>query len=75
MNMQYPFIHRPLPFIGNNIDEEIIKLKQEINILKEKITKLEHEQNKKFLQNDDSFYMVWTNIRSFFIAYSSFMIY
>ena len=40
-----------------------------------KIIKLENEQTQKFLQNDDNFYIVWTNIRSFFIAYSSFMIY
>ena len=56
--MQYQLFPRPLPLIGNNIEEEIIKLKQEVYILKEKITKLENEQNKKFLQNDDNFYIV-----------------
>ena len=58
MNMQYQLFPRLLPLVGNNIEEEIIKLKQEVYILKEKITKLENEQNKKFLQNDDNFYIV-----------------
>ena len=58
MNMQYPFIPRPMPYPTNNIDEEIIKLKQEINQLKERITRLEQEKKPNYLQKDDSLYMM-----------------
>lgn len=58
MNMQYPIFPRPMPFPGNNFEEEIIKLKQEINALKNRITKLEQEKKSNYLQNDDSLYMV-----------------
>ena len=68
MNMQYPIFPRPMPFPRNNLKEEIIKLKQEINALKNRITKLEQEKKFNYLQNDDSLYMVWTIPRSFFVV-------
>ncbi len=60
-NMPFPFYPNPyhmgnMP--GNNIEEEIIKLKQEINILKERIAKLENKNKNDYLQKDDSLYMM-----------------
>lgn len=56
-NMPFPFFPRPYSMMGN-IEEEIIKLKQEINILKEKIIKLENQNKNDYLQKDDSLYMM-----------------
>ena len=56
-NMQFPFFPKPYPMMGN-IEEELIKLKQEINILKERITKLENKNKTDYLQKDDTFYMM-----------------
>ena len=75
MNMEFPFYPRPIPYPPYTIEEEIIRLKQEINILKERLTKFEQEKPKNYLQKDDSLYMMWTNLRSFFVDYYSFMLY
>ena len=48
---------RPYPTRGS-IEEELIKLKQEINILKERIIKLENKNKIDYLQKDDSLYMM-----------------
>lgn len=56
-NMQFPIFPRPYPGMVN-IEEEIIKLKQEINILKERIMKLENKNKVDYLQKDDSLYMM-----------------
>ncbi len=58
-NMQFPFIPPynmapPRP----NIEEELLRLKQEINILKERITKLENQNKNDYLQKDDTLYMM-----------------
>ena len=75
MNMQYPFIPRPMPYHTPNLEEEILKLKHELKELKERITRLEQENKPNYLQKDDSLYMMWTFTRSFFVAESSFMLY
>lgn len=56
-NMQFPMFPRPYPTMGS-IEEELIKLKQEINILKERIIKLENKNKIDYLQKDDSLYMM-----------------
>ena len=56
-NMPFPFFQPQFP-IGKNIEEEIIKLNQEINHLKERIEKLENKKKNDYLQNDDSLYMM-----------------
>ena len=68
MNMHYPFIPNPIPYSQNNIEEEIIKLKQEIYKLKERISLLENQKKSDYLKKDDSLYMMWTFLRSFFVA-------
>ena len=68
MNMQYPFIPRPLPYHTQNIEEEILKLKYELKELKERIIRLEEGNKPNYLQKDDSLYMMWTFKRSFFVA-------
>ena len=68
MNMQYPFIPRPLPYPTQNIEEEILKLKYELKELKERIIRLEEGNKPNYLQKDDSLYMMWTFKRSFFVA-------
>ena len=73
MNIGYPFIPRPMTY--PTIDEEIIKLKQEIQKLKERIAHLEQQDKPNYMQKDDSLYMMWTIPRSFFVASSSFMLY
>lgn len=58
MNMQYPFIPRPMPYHTTNLEEEILKLKHELKELKERITRLEQENKPNYLQKDDSLYMM-----------------
>lgn len=58
MNMQYPFIPRPLPYPTQNIEEEILKLKYELKELKERIIRLEEGNKPNYLQKDDSLYMM-----------------
>ena len=56
-NMPFPFFQPQFP-MGNNIEEEIMKLKQEINHLKERIESLENKKKNDYLQKDDSLYMM-----------------
>ena len=56
-NMPFPFFQQQFP-IGKNDEEEIIKLNQEINHLKERIEKLENKKKNDYLQKDDSLYMM-----------------
>ena len=58
MNMQYPFIPRPMPYHTPNLEEEILKLKQEIYKLKERVSLLENEKKTDYLKKDDSLYMM-----------------
>lgn len=61
MNMQMPnFPYPPYMQPQFNIEEELIKLKQEVIILKEKVKQLEtNKPNKKdYMKKDDSLYMV-----------------
>lgn len=45
-----------IPYI--NIEKEIEYLKYEINILKQKIHKLEHQNTKDYLKKDDNYYIL-----------------
>ena len=57
-NMMFPYI---IPYQNTqaiNIEEEIKKLKYEINILKEKIEKIENKEQNKYLQKEDGKYMM-----------------
>lgn len=56
-NMPYPIFPSPIPY-NNHIEEEIIKLNQEIIQLKERIRKLENKKQNDYLQKDDNLYMV-----------------
>ena len=73
-NMPFPFFQQQFP-IGKSVEEEIIKLNQEINHLKERIEKLENKKKNDYLQKDDSLYMMWTQKCSFFVDICPFMIY
>ncbi len=57
-NMMFPYI---IPYQNTqaiNIEEEIKLLKYEINILKEKIEKIENKEQNKYLQKEDGKYMM-----------------
>ncbi len=63
MNNMFPFI--PQMYLPNqqnpsfnHIEEELKNMKQEINILKEKVKHLETSKKNNFLQKDDGFYMM-----------------
>ena len=64
-NMQF-FPPTPYPII--NIHEEILKLKQEIALLKEKINELENKNKHNYLQKDDSLHMMWVWKILFFVS-------
>lgn len=55
-NFSYPFP----PFHNNqiNILDEIIKIKEDLKRLEEKVNKLSQPKEKNYLKNDDSFYML-----------------
>lgn len=57
-NMPYPFFPQSLQPPQLNIYEELKRLQQEINILKEKINALENTNKKDYLKKDDSLYML-----------------
>lgn len=57
-NMPYQFFPQsPLP-PQTNIYDEIKKIQEEINILKEKINSLENQNKKDYLKKDDSLYIL-----------------
>ncbi len=73
MNNMYPFMNgmpipnngmsMPLPNNGmipfsKEISDEINKLKNEIDMLKERVKRLENNKKNTFLQKDDGFYMM-----------------
>ena len=56
----YPY---PIPIYNNyqennNILKEIQELKEKINILEERIYKIENNKNTNYLKKDDSYYMI-----------------
>lgn len=58
-----PFTYFPMPYPpsqgqNQNIIEEIKKIKQDMNNLKERIEKLENKNQKNYLQNDSDLYMI-----------------
>jgi len=55
-NFSYPFP----PFHNNqiNILDEIIKIKEDLKRLEEKVNKLSQPNEKNYLKKDDSFYML-----------------
>ena len=60
-NMPYPYLPpQIIPNIDPNkqIQEEIIKIKHEINILKERIKNLEEKEHNDYLKKDDGLYMM-----------------
>ena len=58
MNFHYPFMPNPIPYPQNNFEEEIIKLKQEIYQIKERLSSLENQKKTEYLKKDDSLYMM-----------------
>lgn len=56
-NMPFQFFPGPM-HINNYIEEELIKLHQEIARLKERIEKLETKKKNDYLEHDDNFYMM-----------------
>ena len=57
MNMQFPFFPTPQQ-IPRNIEEEILKLKQEIYNINERLKKLENKPKTDYMQKDDNLYMM-----------------
>lgn len=61
MNMQFPFYPsppippRPLP---QNIEEELLKIHQEIFNLNERLKRLETKQKQNYMQKDDNLHMM-----------------
>lgn len=56
-NMPFQFFPGPIN-INNRLEEEIIKLNQEIAQLKERISKLENKKKNDYLEHDDNFYIM-----------------
>ncbi len=47
------------PFIKpNNLEEEIIKLKNDVRILKERVSALEKKEKNEYLKKEDGMYMI-----------------
>lgn len=60
-NIPYPYLlPQFIPNIDHNqqIQEEIMKLKYEINLLKERIKTLEGKEHNDYLKKDDGLYMM-----------------
>lgn len=61
MNMQFPFYPSPPmpphPF-PQNIEEELLKIKQELFNLNERLKRLETKQQKNYMQKDDNLQMM-----------------
>lgn len=58
MNMHIPFFPYPPPTSTINLEDEIIKLKKEIEQLKIKINNLENKNKIDYMKKDDTFYMM-----------------
>ena len=68
MNMQYPFfpspqIPRAIPgqmpqMMTSNIEEELLKIRQEIFNLNERLKRLETKQKQNYMQKDDNLHMM-----------------
>ena len=54
----FPIFYPPInnPFI--NSQDELLKIKEKINNLEERIKILEEEKEKKYLKKDDNYYMI-----------------
>ena len=53
---QFPYpIYPNYPY---NLIDEINKLKEEINILEQRITKIEKQNKNNYLKKDDNYYMI-----------------
>lgn len=57
-NMPYPYLPPYQNIQQLNIEEELRRLKYEINILKEKVQKLENKNKKNYLQKEEGKYMM-----------------
>ena len=54
----FPIFYPPInnPFISNQ--DELLKIKEKINNLEERIKILEEEKEKKYLKKDDNYYRI-----------------
>ena len=54
----FPIFYPPInnPFINNQ--DELLKIKEKINNLEERIKIIEEEKEKKYLKKDDNYYMI-----------------
>ena len=73
----YPYIpptmsYQPTP---KNLEQEIEKLKAEINALKKRVAKLEQGGQNDYLKKEDGMYMLCTQTVFFFVEIKTFMIY
>ncbi len=61
MNMQYPFFPNPSmpqPSLPPNIQEELLKIRQEIFNINERLKRLESKQKQNYMQKDDNLHMM-----------------
>jgi len=56
--MNYPFIQRPIPYQSINYEEELYKIRHEIEKLKERINTLEQANKNNYLKKDDMLQMM-----------------
>lgn len=58
----FPYMNGMMPVgnmpISKDVTDEIRKLKEEIDLLKERVKHLENAKKNTFLQKDDGFYMM-----------------
>ncbi len=57
MNMQIPFFPLP-PQVPKNLEEELIKIKQELANINERLLKLETTKKNNYMQKDDTLHMM-----------------
>lgn len=58
MHMNYPFIQRPIHYQSINYEEELYKIRHEIEKLKERINTLEQANKNNYLKKDDMLQMM-----------------
>lgn len=61
MNMQFPFYPNPsIPPhpLTPNIEEELLKIRQELYNLNERLKRLETKQKQNYMQKDDNLHMM-----------------